>query len=199
MSELDICFVRSTSGYQMEEFFHSSIQYSVFGDMILFSKFLADLVQNNKKICHLNSNHDHDSPSSYIIDNSIMCPRIIVTERPVRVGLTKRMEIVFSGNCNAYQELLNQIRKLFLSTNDEVTHASPKLDGIFDKVITPFTVGLVFAEGDGVKYSDTADRKLVFPEELNYMYLVEESDLERIVALNEFKERILSWIDKIYE
>jgi hypothetical protein len=144
MSGLDVFFVRSSSGYEMEEFYHSSVEYLCFGDLAYLLGIIKNLLEQKNNIYLVDSKFNIDSPSSYLIDDSIIGSRLILTERPVRVNGSKRMEIVFSGNKLSYEKLHNYLIQLNSDTSNTNLEISYKLDGIMDEILFPFGVGLSF-------------------------------------------------------
>jgi hypothetical protein len=194
-----VFFVRSAGGYEMEEFYNYSVEYLCFGDLKSLKNNIKCLIDNNQTLLLVDSKFEADSPSSYIVDESIKSPRVILTERPVRVKGHKRMEIVFSGNKLSYSKLYLFLTELAAITNEAILQKNYKLDGIIDEIIFPFGVGLSFGKELNLKKPlSQFDQKFIFPPEIGYMDLPEETHEQRISALKEFKNKTLVWIDRCY-
>lgn len=200
MSGLDIFFVRSSTGYQMEEFYYSSVGYLCFGDLACLLGIIKNLLEQKDQIYLVDSKFEEDSPISYIIDDSIVGSRVILTERPVRVKGVKRMEIVFSGNKLSYKKFYDYLIELNSNTSKSNFKIGYKLDGIIDEILFPLGVGLSFDKKiDLEKSLSVDDQYYIFPLGIEYMTLPEESRNERILALAEFRTRILCRIDRCYQ
>lgn len=199
MSGLNVFFVRSASGYEMEEFYHSSVEYLCFGDLTCLLAIIKKLLEKSDQIYLVDSKFDVDSPSSYLIDDSIRNSRVLVTERPVRANGFKRMEVVFSGNRISFAKFHDFLSRLILDTNNTDFGISYKLDGIIDEILFPLGVGLSFDKKIDLEKAVSAyDQSLIFPKEIGYMDLPEESREGRISALADFRTRIQCQIDRCH-
>lgn len=188
---MNIIFIRHSTGCHTTEFFSSCVEYKILGNREDFLSLIDSVGVTNGKF-RIESKYNCDSPCTLLINNNFTAGRIFVSERPVLIGSVRKMEVIFSGNENSFQNLFN----VFKSWLGEIAHdrydADLKLDGIFDTNLIPFSVGIRFVVQNKTENLMHEKNDFLFPVELDYMSIDPESDKDYEEFVSRFQQNILS-------
>ena len=196
---MKIHFVRECSGYHMEEYYQSHIEYRIFATSTDIQLLANTVLSSKDTILLLDCTENYTSPASVIICSDVKANRLIVTERPVKYNGIYRMEIVFSGNLNAFRRFFKMVSKWIDASDYRSGCIDCKFDGIGDNYIAPFSVGVTFAHNrDELIVRAKAGSEHFFPDELRYMTLEEASPEDRYRELEDFKVGMLHRISRAY-